>query len=117
MSKKNGKVEEKDRVALGVALKLEDPEGMEVAPTLIDILSPRFKDGKCTRQGGSLSLRVVGGFYVVRIACPSEQVQATFTLSTLASLLTDLERNVQSSSCVWLPDYDSQKKARREAQS
>jgi hypothetical protein len=117
MSKKNGKPEEKDRVALGVNVVLEDPDGKDAAPTLFDILAPRFKDGKCTRLGASLSLRVVGGFYVIRIGCPSEQAQATFTLHTLASLLADLERNVQSSSCVWLPDYDSQKRARRDAQA
>jgi hypothetical protein len=104
-----------DRLPLGRDRKLDDPEGLDQCPTLLDLLSPRFKEDKCTRLGGSLSLRVVGGFYVVRIACPSEQVQATFTLTTLANLETHLEECVRSSSVVWLPDYDSQKKARQDA--
>jgi hypothetical protein len=117
MSKSKPKPEENGRLKLGKDVELEDSQGQQAAPTLFELLKPHFKDGKCTRLGGSLNLRVVGGFYVVRIGCPSEQVQATFTVSSLAELLGELERNVQSSSCVWLPDYDAQKRARRDSQS
>jgi hypothetical protein len=116
MAKKKMERNGDDKLHLGRDRALDDPEGLEQCPTLIELLSPRWKDDKCTRLGGSLALRVVGGFYVVKIACPSEEVQATFTLTTLANLEAHLEESVRSSSIVWLPDYESQKRARRDAQ-
>ena len=115
MSKQKSDKNGHERLALGKDRELDDPTALAECPTLYDVLRPRWKDGKCTRMGGSLSLRVVGGFYVGRLSCPTEQVTATICLTTLATLTADLERAVQSNSIVWLPDYESQKKARREA--
>src|ERR1700687_821026 len=115
MSKKKSDQNGHERLKLGKDRELDDPAALEGCPTLYDLLRPRWKDGKCTRMGGSLSLRVVGGFYVVRLSCPTEQVTATVCLTSLANLSADLEAAVQSNSVVWLPDYESQKKARRDA--
>ena len=116
MAKNKTSDQDNGRLDLGRNRNIEDPEGELACPTLSQLLLPRFKEGKCTRLGGSLSLRVVGGFFVVRIACPTEQCQTTFTLTSLSQLTERLEAAVQSTSTVWLPDYDSQKRARREAQ-
>src|ERR1700686_2587895 len=115
MSNRPKKKTERERPALNGRTELQDSSGLEQCPTLYDLLRPRFKDGRCTREGGHLSIRVVGGHYVVKLACPSEEVQTTFPLDTLCMLESCLETAVRSNTIVWLPDYESQKRARREA--
>jgi len=114
-SKKPKKTSELERIDLGYKVQLSDPAGELACPTLLDIMRPRFKEGLCRRLGASLNIRVVGGNYVVRVSCPTEEVQATVVVESLAQLEVALEAALRAPSCVWLPDYESQKKSRREA--
>jgi len=92
----------------------EDPQGEKCYPTLFQLLTPRFVDGKCTRLAGSLSIRPHGSIWVVTVNCPTEEVVTKCHFATLAGLLDQLERHVANPLTIWLPDYASGKRARQE---
>jgi len=64
---------------------------------------------------GRITIKCIGGYYVVTLNCPTEAVQSTHLFETLDGLLGALEVRVQEATCIWLPDYESQKKARQES--
>lgn len=114
--RKNGKAaQESNPLELGKNACPEDAEALAKWPMLCNLLWPRFKDGKCVRGAGRVTVKCIGGYYVVAVACPTEQVQTTLVFESLVNLLDQLESSVQSSICVWLPDFESQKKARQQA--
>jgi hypothetical protein len=116
LSKRNGKADDaRGPLPLGQQSTPEDAQGVEKHPFLTDLLFPRFKDGKCVRQAGRLTLKIVGGYYVVTVACPTESVQTTLVFRTLEALLDQVEQSVQLSTIVWLPDFEKQKKDRQQA--
>lgn len=113
MAKKNGQLVERADVLKNLrTLTPADEASLEQYPTLIDLLSPRFKDGKCTRQGSRLSLKVEGAFFRLTIDCPTEGLMCTFVVGSLFNVLADFERHVRGPEACWTPNYDSQKKAR-----
>lgn len=89
-----------------------DSEGLRLYPTLMQCLMPVWKDGKCLRQSGGLRLRIVGGYYLLTIHCPTEGVEATLTAETLVDMLAQLEQSLQLHQLRWFPDFERQKKTR-----
>jgi hypothetical protein len=116
MTRRNGKpAEERNPLELGKQAVPEDATSLAKWPMLCNLLWPRHRDGKCVREAGRIVLKVVGGYYVVSVACPTEQVQTQLVFETLDGLLDQLEIRVHESTCVWLPDFESQKRARQQA--
>jgi hypothetical protein len=116
LSLKNGRSKvEAGPVIPGINRVLDDAEAQETLPTLFSLLNPAFKDDKCVRLGGTLRLRVIGGYYVVTVSCPTEEKQATVVVTSLVPLVTALETALRDPMCVWLDDFEKQKRARREA--
>lgn len=116
MSRKNGASNgEGDHLVLGGDRAPNDAVAKEKWPTLVDVLWPRFKDGKLSRLAGRLGIKIIGGVYVLTVSAPHEQVQTTVYTSTLDGLLDVLEAHVRAPTTVWLPDFESQKKARQKA--
>lgn len=89
-----------------------DNDTVEGYPTLLDLLSPRFRDGRCTRQGSRLSLKVEGAFFRMSIDCPTEGVMCSMVVGSLYNILNDFERHVAGADACWVPNFDAQKKAR-----
>lgn len=113
MGKKNGlAIERADVLKNFRSLAPNDEVSLEQYPTIVDLLSPRFKDGKCTRQGSRLAVKAEGAFFRVTIDCPTEGVMCTWIVGSLFNLLADFERHVRGPEACWTPNYDSQKKAR-----
>lgn len=82
-------------------------------PLTAEILWPKWKDGKCLRQSGSVRVRLVGGYYLITLHCPTEGVEATLTTDTLVDPLGQLEVALRNDTLVWLPDFERQKKTRQ----
>lgn len=113
MSKKsNGKVETAKCLAGLNVVMLQDDAGKTACPTLVDLLSGRWRDGNMTRQPGKLTMRQEGSGWLVTIDCPTEGVQARIRLQTLLNVAEQIETLVSSGHCQWTPDYISQRKAR-----
>jgi hypothetical protein len=100
---------------LAVNEVLDDDAGEKAHPNLYSLLAPTFTDGECKRLGATLRIKVVGAHYVVTVQCPSEELQCTLLIPTLEELLTKVDQMVQSSETKWVPDYESQKRARQQA--
>jgi hypothetical protein len=116
VSRKNAKQTNGDGpLVLGADVAPQDEQGLRALPHLCNLLWPRWRNGKCTRVPGRLTIKCIGGYYVVSVNCPTEAVQSTHLFETLEGLLAALELRVQESSCIWLPDYESQKRARQES--
>lgn len=116
MSRRNGKRRNDARPAvLAVNEQLNDDDGEKRYPTLYSLLAPSFHDGECVRVSGRMTIKVVGSHYMVTIACPTEELQATLLLPSMEELLDKLEQMVQSPETKWVPDFDSLKRARQQA--
>jgi hypothetical protein len=90
-----------------------DPEAVKRWPTLTSLLNPVWKDAECVRQSGYLRMRLVGGYYLVTVVCPTEQLETTVTLDTLVDLNDSIESAVCNPRCVWLPTFEATKKSRQ----
>jgi hypothetical protein len=116
VSRRNGKLTKEDGpLSLGSDVAPQDSGGLGTLPHLCNLIWPRWRNGKCTRVAGRITIKCIGGYYVVTINCPTEAVQTTQIFESLEGLLAELEQRVQSSTCIWLPDYESQKRARQES--
>ena len=91
----------------------QDAAAEDEWPTLMAVLLPVWKEGKCRRQAGSLRLRIVGGYFLVTVHCPTEGMECTMTTDTLVNLLPQLETFLQSGASEWIPDFETLKKTRR----
>jgi len=89
---------------------LHDEEGGKRYPTLFDLLSPRFKDGKQTRVPGVLTLTVEGSVYRVTVRCDEEGLECKLTCETLHDIVKRVEQLVASSHTVWSLTYAAKKK-------
>jgi hypothetical protein len=71
-----------------VVLIPHDDAGEHAYPMLHKLLNPGFDGkGKQNRLGGSLSVRVDGGMYLVTVNLPSEKASASMQLPSLCDLL------------------------------
>ncbi len=89
-----------------------DDKAMAEYPLLMQCLLPIWKDGKCVRQSGGLRIRLVGGYFLASLHCPTEGVEATLTTDTLSDLLLQLENSLKLDQLRWFPDFERQKKTR-----
>jgi hypothetical protein len=116
MSRRNGNGRKEGPLQdLGKDRAPEDDAAAAKWPNLLALLTPLFDEGKCKRLAGRLTIKILGGYYVVSIACPTEKLQTTAVLRSVVDLFDQLEQHVTSGLCVWLPDFESQKKARQQA--
>lgn len=103
---------ERARVLEGLVHSLPaDDKGREEFPTLSDLLSPRWRDGVCTRQGGTISVCIDGAGYRVRVTCPTEGVQTTIGVESLSTLLVELELKIANGGVFWGQTWERQKKS------
>jgi hypothetical protein len=91
----------------------QDPGAKAKWPTLTELLDPVWTDGKCMRQSGSLRIRLVGGYYLVTLACPTEGLETTMTTDTLVDAFDALEAMLVSGKALWMPDWNVVKKSRQ----
>lgn len=92
-----------------------DDAGLDAFPTLTQCLFPIWKDSKCVRISGGVRIRLVGGYYLVTVSCPSEGLETTLTTPTLVGLLEALEAHVRNPATIWTPTFEEQKRARQDA--
>lgn len=82
-------------------------------PTLHQLLMPIWIDGKCKRQSASLRVRLVGGYYMVTLSCPTEGLETNVVTDSLVGLIELLEAKVSDPGCIWTPDFAAIKKTRQ----
>lgn len=118
MSKNNGKAAALPGIlAARNSLVPQDSEGASKYPTVNALLQPIWKDGKCTREAGSIRIRIVGSFYLVCVTCPTEQLETTATLTSVNGLMEALEAHCVSPTAIWTPTFDRIKKARQDVKA
>lgn len=97
-----------------VQLVPHDEDASSEYPVLMSVLLPRYRgDGKLTREPGVLSVRIDGAVFRITVVCPTEGLQATVETPRIMEILTTIELAVSSPACVWVPTWDSKKRARR----
>jgi hypothetical protein len=89
-----------------------DDDGAKKYPTLSELLLPKYKGAVCTRQGGTLRVKVEGTYYRVSLDCPTERVQCSLLIETLIDLNAQVERFLRSGEAQWSPSWDVQKRSR-----
>ncbi len=89
-----------------------DQAGEKAYPTVAALLQPLWRDGRCTREAGSIRLRIVGPYFLVSITCPTEGLETTATLASIVGLMDALEKHVNAADAVWTPTFDRVKKAK-----
>lgn len=107
--------EEKTPIPLA-AMRRQAPEDAlleEQCPILYSCLQPVWTEGKCKRQSGALRIRLVGGYYQVTLACPTEGLETSLVTATLVDVTKQLEERLNDPACIWTPDFAVQKKARQ----
>jgi hypothetical protein len=116
MSRRNGNGRKEGPLdQLGKDRAPDDDQAAAKWPNLFALMNPIFTEEKCKRLAGRLTLKIIGGYYIVSIACPTEKLQTTAILTTMVDLFDQLEQHVTEGRCVWLPDFESQKRARQQA--
>jgi hypothetical protein len=89
---------------------LQDDDLLAHCPALYEVLAPKFLEGKCQRQAGSLSFFCDGGNWTVRLSCPTEGLVAMLSVRSLVSALDELENACRSNMLRWGPDYKRKRK-------
>ena len=74
---------------------MHDPQGLEKYPTLSSLLHPIWKGPDCVRQSGTMRISLVGGYFIVCVSCPTEQVETRVTLDSLVNLMERVEEAVR----------------------
>ena len=92
---------------------MHDPQGMDKYPVLSSLLHPIWKEGVCVRQSGTMRVSLVGGYFIVCVSCPTEQVETRVTLDTLVDLIGRVEESVRDPRATWLPTFAATKKTRQ----
>ena len=100
---------------LQTTLLPEDSEGEQQMPALLDCLLPRWRDGKCVRRSGTISVKIVGCYFVASLTCPSEGLQCSVSSLSIVGLLEALNATAASASTVWTPTFERQKRDRQHA--
>lgn len=119
MSRKNGKAPEKvalppipipEQLKGSIARKLDDPEALEAFPNLMELILPKYVDGRQVTQEGTLRIAIRGGRWAITLDLPTFVVSGTVMPLSLTSALADLERTISQGSVIWLPGFRKQKK-------
>lgn len=89
---------------------VQDDAGKALYPVLVDLLTPRHRDGKMTRQGGRLSFKAESGSWRMQIECPTEGVQCSVVISSLETALAEMEDAILSKRANWEQTWARKKK-------
>lgn len=91
-----------------------DPEGEMLFPLVLQLLLPRYDaEGRLTRESGRLSVTARGNAWFVRIDCPTEGYAADVHITSLSTLVNEVEATLADKRVVWITDYAAQKRARQ----
>ena len=101
---------------LQATLVPEDSAGEEQLPYLLDCLLPRYKDGKCVRKAGSVSISLEGCYFMAKLVCPSEGRQCSVLSLSLVGLLERLNETAGEPKTPWFPTWERKKKDLRSAE-
>lgn len=88
----------------------DDEAGKKALPNLMDCLCPQWQDGHLVKQPGRLTIRVDGPSFLVNLECPTEGVQTTVEVSSLATALQEFEKAISSNQATWKPTWKVLKK-------
>lgn len=92
---------------------MHDPQGLDKYPVLSSLLHPIWKDGNCVRQSGTMRVSLIGGYFIVCVSCPTEQVETRVTLESLVNMIDLVEAAVRDPRATWLPTFAATKKTRQ----
>lgn len=87
-----------------------DPEARKKWPMTFSALEPHWHGTVQTRQGGKLSIRMEGGGYLVMLELPAEGVMTTVVVSSLGSLMDEVEGHLAGGRANWTQTYAERKK-------
>jgi hypothetical protein len=90
-----------------------DADGEARWPNVYACLLPVWKEGRCLRQCGRISVRVIGSVFEIALSCPTEGVEMTMRVPTLVDALDAMEAHLRSGAAVWAPDWVTAKKIRQ----
>lgn len=113
MSDKKYKAERAACLATISAPIPSDADFAERCPTLFDLLCPRWRDNKQTRQPSRIGVKAEGSVWRVTIDCPTEGLATTILVPYLFELWPYVEAKITNREVVWIPNYDAQKRARQ----
>lgn len=90
--------------------RLDDQAGREALPTLMDLLLPKFADGKQVTEAGRITITPRLTHWEVKIDLPTYVRQCIVVPRSLVNSLEDLERAIVSQSVLWSVGYQRNKK-------
>jgi len=88
----------------------KDDASKKAIPGLLDVMLPIWKDSIMTRQPAKMMISADGGSWRCTIECPTEGLQATFMLDSLATLLVEVDAILQSGKTSWGMSWQRRKK-------
>lgn len=115
MSAGNGFKAEHAPILIGrVGLSPHDDQATHDYPTLMQLLLPRYADGRhLTREPGVLTIKIDGPIFRITLICPTEAVQTVMETGSFTELFLQVEEHVASAATVWTPTYESKKRSRQ----
>jgi hypothetical protein len=90
-----------------------DAQAEEKWPNVVACLVPQWREGKCHRQAGRLTIKPLGCVWEVTLSCPAEGVDTSVRVASLIDGLDALESLLRSGEAIWQPDWATQKKIRQ----
>lgn len=104
---KNGKAQLPIPEALKGVLQrtVEDPLALERFPQLMELLIPRFSEGKQITEAGRLTISLRGSHWEVRLECPTYLQQCIVVPTSLVTALEGLEGALAQGSVTWSPVF------------
>lgn len=93
-----------------VASAPQDDKAEELWPNLWELIMPKYKDGICTRQPGSLRIKVEGSYFRVYLECPTEGLCTSIMLATMNNAFEAFEGAAARGELNWVPTFDRAKK-------
>lgn len=93
-----------------ISRRLDDPAAKESFPGLLDLMLPKYADGKQVTQEGRITIAIRGSHWEVRLDLPTYVLQCVVIPRSLQTALEDLERAIASEAVVWSPGYSRTKK-------
>lgn len=93
-----------------VRAQLDDDKALEAYPLLVDLLRPKYEDGKQVTEAGRVTITVKGAHWEIRLDLPTFLLQCVVMPSSLFDALQQLEDALASGRVVWHPGYNRKKK-------
>jgi len=97
--------------------RLDDEQTATLYPTIYDLMTPRYEGQKITRLPASMSVRIDSANILVTISCPTEGLQTTIVVNSIANFLEETEKILTQGKCHWGLTWDRKKKQGQNVES